>query len=80
MIVSTILNSCNTILAYIGGTIQTKHLAPNGIMFSLMVVLIRSNLQNLGNLYIDYINMIGGCKMMWNFFGSRHGKGLHDGA
>jgi hypothetical protein len=27
-----------------------------------------------------YPNMIGGCKMMWNFFGSSHGKGLHDGA
>jgi hypothetical protein len=24
--------------------------------------------------------MIGGCEMMWSFFGSGHGKGPHDGA
>jgi hypothetical protein len=24
--------------------------------------------------------MTGGCKMLWNFFGSGHGKGPHDGA
>ncbi len=23
--------------------------------------------------------MTNGCKTMWNFFGSGHGKGLHDG-
>jgi hypothetical protein len=27
-----------------------------------------------------YPNMTGGCKMLWNFFGSGHGKGPHDGA
>jgi hypothetical protein len=27
-----------------------------------------------------YLDMTRGCKMMWNFFGSGHGKGLHDGA
>ena len=24
-------------------------------------------------------NMTSGCKMLWNFFGSGHGKGSHDG-
>jgi len=27
-----------------------------------------------------YPNMINGCKTTWNFFGSGHGKGPHDGA
>jgi hypothetical protein len=27
-----------------------------------------------------YLNMIGGCKMMWSFFRSGHGRGPHDGA
>jgi len=27
-----------------------------------------------------YPNLIGGCKMLWSFFGSSHGKGPHDGA
>ncbi len=27
-----------------------------------------------------YSNMINGCKTTWNFFGSGHGKGSHDGA
>jgi len=26
-----------------------------------------------------YPNMTNGCKMMWIFFGSDHGKGPHDG-
>jgi hypothetical protein len=26
-----------------------------------------------------YPNMTSGCKMMWSFFGSGHGKGSHDG-
>jgi hypothetical protein len=26
-----------------------------------------------------YPNMTNGCKTTWNFFGSGHGKGLHDG-
>jgi len=33
-----------------------------------------------GMMVSKYPNMIGGCKMMWNFFGNSHGKGLHDGA
>jgi hypothetical protein len=31
--------------------------------------------------YFDsrYLNMTGGCKMMWNYFKNGHGKGPHDG-
>jgi hypothetical protein len=29
---------------------------------------------------VTTLNMTGGCKMLWNFFGSGHGKGPHDGA
>jgi hypothetical protein len=29
--------------------------------------------------FSKYPNFTHGCKMLWNFFGIGHGKGLHDG-
>jgi len=68
------MNLCNIVLAYIGGTFQTKDFPQDGIMCGLMGALINLNLQNLGILYM-YSNMTSGCKMMWSFLGSGHGKG-----
>jgi hypothetical protein len=36
MIINTILNLCNIVLAYIGGTFQTKDFPQDGIMCGLM--------------------------------------------
>jgi hypothetical protein len=51
MIANMILNLCNIVLAYIGGTFQ-KDFLQDGIMRGLMGVLINLSLQNLGILYL----------------------------
>jgi hypothetical protein len=55
MIANTILNLCNTILAYIGGTFQTKDFPQDGIMCGLMGALVNLSLQNLGILYLGIL-------------------------
>jgi hypothetical protein len=52
MITSMILNLCNIVLAYIGGTFQTKDFLQDGIMCGLMGALINLSFQNFGILYL----------------------------
>jgi hypothetical protein len=73
------LNLFNIASNCIGNTWWIMNMNHNGIGCGVMVMQCNLRVANHGFFVSRHPCMIGGYKMLWNFFGSGDGKGPHDG-